>query len=203
MKKLSALIVMILCVIIGGVYATWTYTQNTDVADETVNMSLNLGDVAYSGSYGTYKVDTTNLTMTIEPKANTTHTTALYIDGYITITFTPNSVAPQEVKESGVESTFQFTLSNTSWTYDDGEGQGARPIITLEHDEAEKITSWGEPNEDGVFTYTITAEMLAGHIHLGEFLLDTKADYDAFNKVLAQGQILITVSDGVTASAQA
>ncbi len=55
MKKLGLLIAMILCVTIGGVYATWTYTQNTDVADEAVNINMNLTDVAYSGSYGTIR----------------------------------------------------------------------------------------------------------------------------------------------------
>ena len=45
MKKISVLIMLILCVTIGGVYATWTYTQATDVADEAVNMNMNLTDV--------------------------------------------------------------------------------------------------------------------------------------------------------------
>ena len=47
MKKVGLLIGMALCVTVGGVYATWTYTQNTDVADETVNMTMNLTDVAH------------------------------------------------------------------------------------------------------------------------------------------------------------
>lgn len=183
---------MILCVTIGGVYATWTYTQNTDVADETINMTMNLTDVAYSGSYGTYKVDTTSLKLKIDPKENTTHTTALYIEGEIVITFTPNSVAPEKVKKEGVASTFKFGLTNSSWTY---EGKN---IVTLAHSDAENIT-WGQPDTQGVFTYIITADDLSKHITLTEFNLDTKAKYDAFNTALGQGQITITVSDGVTA----
>ena len=189
MKKLSILVALILCVTIGGVYATWTYTQNTDVADEQVHMSMNLTDVAYSGSYGTYKVDTESLKLKIDPKTGTTHTTALYIEGQIVITFTPNSVAPGEVKEGAVESTFQFTLTNTNWLYE------GKKVVTLAHPEAEEIT-WGLPDEKGVFTFIITAEELAKHITLTEFELDTKAKYDAFNAVLGQGQITITVSDG-------
>ena len=191
MKKLALLISLILCVTIGGVYATWTYTQNTDVADETVNMTMNLTDVAYSGSFGTYKVDTSTLNMKIDPKEGTTHTTALYITGKIVITFTPNSVAPQEIKNNGVASTFKFGLTNANWTYE------SKQIVTLKHTVAETI-DWGTPT-DGVFTFIITAEELAGHILLTEFSLDTKAKYDAFNTALGQGQITITVSDGVTA----
>ena len=196
MRKLSLLIALCTLLTIGGVYATWTYTQNTDVADEAVNMSLNLTDVAYSGSYGTYKVDTSNLKLTIDPKAGSTHVTSLVATGEIVITFTPNSVAPEEVKESGVPSTFAFSLTNPDWKYDDGEGE--RAVVTLAHSGAEDI-NWGEPNGEGVFTFTISAAEFVEHVHLGEFLLDTKLEYDAFTTVLGQGQIAITVSDGVTA----
>ena len=192
MKKLSLLIAMILCVTIGGVYATWTYTQNTDVADEAVNMNMNLTDVAYSGSYGTYKVDTTGLSLTIDPKANTTHTTALYATGSILITFTPNSVAPAEVKENGVSTTYAFSLANPNWKY---EGQD---IVTLNHNEKHNIV-W-EDNDDGTFTYTLTAASFLEHVSLTEFELDTKVKYDSYNAVLGTGSIVITVSDGVIAS---
>ena len=198
MKKLGLIIAMILCVTIGGVYATWTYTQNVDVADETINMTMNLTDVAYSGSYGTYKVDSESLKMRIDPKTGTTHTTALYIEGAIIITFTPNSVAPQEVKDNAVATTFKFGLSNANWQYDDGSG--LKNVITLKHTEAEDIEQWVK-NADGTFTFTISAADLAEHITLTEFTLDTKAKYDAFNTVLANGQITITVSDGKTAQA--
>ena len=46
MKKLGLLMAMALTVTVGGVYATWTYAKGTDVADETVNMTLNLTDGA-------------------------------------------------------------------------------------------------------------------------------------------------------------
>ena len=192
MKKLSLLIALCTLLTIGGVYATWTYTQNTDVADESVNMGLNLTDVAYSGSYGTYRVDTSGVTMSIDPKDGTAHTTALYITGDIVITFTPNSVAPTEVKESGVASTYTFSLANANWQYN------SQNIVTLNHTEAHNIV-WA-PQTDGTFTCTISADDLAEHIALTEFTLDTKADYDAYNTVLGQGSIVITVSDGTTSS---
>ena len=194
MKKLGLLIAMILCVTIGGVYATWTYTQNTDVADEAVNINMNLTDVVYSGSYGTYKVDTTGLYLTIEPKTGTTHTTSLIADGKIVITFTPNSVAPAEVKADGVESTYAFTLANPNWTYN------GQQIMTLKdgHTGAHDI-EWVK-QADGTFTFTIDASELHDHVALTEIELDTKAKYDAYNAVLGQGSIVITVSDGTTAS---
>ena len=192
MKKLSLLIALCMLLTIGGVYATWTYTQNTDVADEAVNMNMNLTDVAYSGSYGTYKVDTSSLKLAIDPKAGTTHTTALYIEGNIVITFTPNSVAPVEIKENGLDTTYTLSLSNPNWQYN------SQNIVTLNHAEAHDI-EWVK-QADGTFTYTISAADLAGHISLAEIVLDTKTAYDAYNAVLGKGAIVISVSDGTTAS---
>ena len=190
MKKLGLLIAMILCVTIGGVYATWTYTQNTDVADETVNKSLNLTGVEYVGSYGTYNVNVDGLTLKIDPKPGTTHTTALVAEGEIVITFTPNSVAPQTVKDSAVASTYQFTLSNANWIYEGNK------VVELKHTGAHDIT-WTK-QDDGTFTFVITATAVLEHISLTEFNLDTKAKYDAYNTVLGTGAILLTVSDGKT-----
>lgn len=201
MKKISILIVLMLMITIGGVYATWTYTQTTDVADEAVNMAMNLTDVVYAGSYGTYKVDRTSVELTIDPKTGTTHTTALQITGNIVVTFTPATHAPVEIKEDGVDSTFTITLSNNSWTFDDDteDETPARNIITLNHNGAHKI-AWTK-QADGTFTYTISAAELAEHIVLTEFVLDTKAKYDLFNAALANGQIIFTVSDGQTSGA--
>jgi hypothetical protein len=200
MKKLGLLMAMALTVTVGGVYATWTYAKDTDVADETVNMTMNLTDVAFIGSNGTYKVDTSGITLKIDPKSGTAHTTALYVEGEIVITFTPNMHAPEDVKEKAVASTFQFGLTNSNWTFDDDttDEVAAKAIVTLEHNEKHDI-AWTK-GADGVFTYTIDATEIAKHIHLTEFILDTKVKYDAFNAALGQGQISITVSDGITSS---
>lgn len=182
-----------LLVTIGGVYATWTYTQTTDVADEAVNKSLNLTGVTYSGSYGTYTVDMDSLTLKIDPEPGTTHTTSLVVDGQIVVTFTPSNLAPVEIKNNGVESTFSFSLTNNNWTYD------GRAVVTLNHPEAHPI-QW-TPASNGTFTFTLPAAKVAEHISLGEFVLDTKAKYDDFNtKALGSGQIVFTVSDGITSA---
>ena len=198
MKKLSLLIALILCVTIGGVYATWTYTETTNVADDTVNMSLNLTKATTDGSYGTYEITTSSdFAMVIDPKEGTEHVTALYITGDITITFTPAQYAPTDVKKNAVPSTFQFALSSgtttSGYTAWDFEGQS---MIALAHNDAEEI-EWSEPDENGVFSYVISAADLANHIRLTEITLDTLTKYNRYGGAL--GQISITVSDGVTA----
>ena len=195
MRKLGLLIAMILCVTIGGVYAAWVYPQSDDVADVTHHTLLTLPDATFSGTYGTYAVTPSDdFAMTIDPEAGTTHTTALYITGSITISFEPNSVATPEVKANGVPTTFQFTLSNDNWTF---KGQ---KIITLAHDTPETITEWEKDN--GVFKFTLTADMLREHISLTAFELTSKAVYDEFDTALSQGQINLHVSDGKTSNPQ-
>ena len=189
MKKLSLLVALALLITVSGVYATWTYTQTTDVADESVHMSLNLTNVTYEGSYGTYEINKSGLSMLIDPKEGTTHTTALNITGNLVIKFTPATYAPVEVKNDGVASIFRFSLTNNDWKY------GSTDIVTLQHTGDHAIT-WTK-QADGSFTYTMDAAALAGHIKLNEVTLDTKAEYDAYNTALGTGQIAVTVSDGM------
>lgn len=180
-----------LCITIGGVYATWVYSQSDDVADITGATAVTMTEATFTGTYGTYAVDTTGLTMVVDPKENTTHTTALKIDGDLVIKFTPNTYAPAEVKTNGVPSTFAFSLSNDAWKYE------TEDIMTINTNK-QNIT-W-TPDGAGAFTYTISADDLAGYITFTEFTLDTKAEYDAYDRVLTNGQIVVTVSDGKNSS---
>ena len=191
MKKLSLLIALALLISIGGVYATWVYSQSDDVADITNARAITMTNATFEGNYGTYNTDATTLTMKVDPKAGTTHTTALYITGEIVITFTPATHAPADIKEHGIPTTYTFGISNDSWKYDGSN------IITV--DTTSKNVQWTK-NDDGTLSYVVTAEELAGILTLAEFELDTKADYDAYDAVLTNGQITLTVSDGKNSS---
>lgn len=191
MKKISLLIALVLCLTISGVYATWVYSQSDDVADITGAKAITMTEATFTGTYGTYSVDSSNLTMVVDPKEGTAHTTSLVIEGDLVIRFTPNTYAPDEVKTKGVASTFAFSLSNAAWNYDN------TPIMTV--DTAKHDITW-VPANDGTFTYTISAQNLANYVTLTEFTLDTKVDYDAYDRVLTNGQLVITISDGKNAS---
>ena len=191
MKKISLIMLLALCITIGGVYATWVYSQSDDVADITGATAVTMTEATFTGTYGTYNVDTNGLTMVVDPKEGTTHTTALKIDGNLVIKFTPNTYAPADVKTGGVPSTFAFSLSNANWQYD---GQNIMTVDTEKHN-----IVWTSDGA-GAFTYTIPAADLANYIRLTEFTLDTKAEYDAYDLVLTNGQIVVSVSDGKNAS---
>ena len=94
MKKLSLLIALCMLISIGGVYATWVYSEKSDVADITGAKAITMTEATFSGTYGTYAVDTSKLTMQVDPKEGTTHVTSLVITGDLVITFKPNTYAP-------------------------------------------------------------------------------------------------------------
>ena len=189
MKKISFLIALCLLVSVGCVYATWVYSQSDDVADITNAKAITMTEATFEGTYGTYSTDSSTLTLKVDPKQGTSHTTALYITGEIVISFTPATHAPADIKANGVPTTYTFGVSNSNWTY---EGQS---IITV--DTAARNATWVD-NGNGVLTHTISAAELESILTLAEFNLDTKADYDAYDLVLTQGQITLTVSDGKT-----
>lgn len=189
MKKISLLIALALCLTISGVYATWVYSQSDDVADITGATAITMTEATFTGTYGTYSVDTSNLSMQVDPKVGTAHVTSLLITGDLTITFSPNTYVPDDIKNNGVASTYAFSLSNNDWKYN------TEYIITVNTDKHD--ISWTKAS-NGTFTYTISAETLASYLTLTEFSLDTKAEYDAYDRVLTNGQVVITVSDGKT-----
>lgn len=190
MKKISLIMLLCLCITIGGVYATWVYSQSDDVADITGAKAITMTEATFTGTYGTYTVDSSAVELVVDPKEGTTHTTALKIEGEVVIKFTPNTYAPAEVKANGVPSTFAFSLSNNAWYYE------TFAIMTVD---TEKHNITWTPAGD-YFTYTITADDLYDYITLTEFNLDTKVEYDAYDAVLTNGQIVLTVSDGKNSS---
>lgn len=191
MKKIGILIALALCLTISGVYATWVYSNSDDVTDITAAKAITMTDATFEGTYGTYHINADSLIMKIDPKAGTTHTTSLQVTGEIIITFTPATYAPADVKTGGVPTTYQFGLSNDTWTYD------SQSIMSV--DTVKKDVVWTSAG-DGTLTCTINAATIANALTLTEFVLDTKAEYDAYDRALTNGQITLAVSDGKNAS---
>lgn len=191
MKKLSLLIALAMLVSIGGVYATWVYSQSDDVADITNARAITMTNATFEGTYGTYNTDASTLLMKVDPKPGTTHTTSLHITGEIKIIFTPATHAPEDVKTRGVPTTFAFGVSNSNWQYN---SQNIISVDTTKHDVVWTI------QEDGTLAMVLSAAEITRYLNLTEFVLDTKADYDAYDAILTQGQITLTISDGRNAS---
>ena len=208
MKKLSILIALLLCVTIGGVYATWSYALTEDIADAFAEAKVTIADAEFVGSNGTYKIES-NLVLTVD-QANDAHEAELVFSAndsqpiYLRVTFTPAVNAPQKIKEEGVPSELYFGTTTEMKYKMDAEGNysetgTATDIFTLKdvaNDELDVNVTWTK-QDDGTFTYTLDEAALKEQIKLSQtFKLDLKSEHDAFRAAM-NGNIVARVTDGI------
>lgn len=208
MKKLSILIALLLCVTIGGVYATWSYALTDDIADAFAEAKVTIADAEFVGSNGTYKIES-NLVLTVD-QANDAHEAELVFSAddsqpiHLTVTFTPAVNAPQHIKDEGVPSELYFGTTtvmqykmDASGNYD--ENGTAKDIFTLKDvsdGDLDVNVTWTKET-DGTFTYTLDEAALREQIKLSQtFKLDLKSEHDAFRTAL-NGNIVARVTDGI------
>lgn len=181
-KKLSLLIALVLCVTIGGVYATWNYAQG-EVIEVQSFLLPQMETVVTSGEKGTISIDTSALTMKIDDIADgTAHNAALIVDGKITVTFTPSAGADETVTTSGVKMQATITCTN-GWNYNN------TAIFTI--DTTKNVIETGTE----VKSFEITADQLKEIISLNPVELPTYSDYQAFETELNRGNIKIVVNE--------
>ena len=195
MVRLGLIALLLVCITITGVYAVWTYAGTNDIADAYAEAKVTIADVELTGANGTYKIES-NLVLTID-QANDDHEAELVFsanDGqaiYLRVTFTPATNAPQTIKENGVESELYFGTT-TEMKYD---GVDIFTFANSGNGVLDNIFEW-DKNNDGTFTYTLDQAALEEMISLSQtFVLDTKAEHDAF-RVALTGNIVARVTDG-------
>ena len=198
MVRLGLIALLLVCITITGVYAVWTYAGTNDIADAYAEAKVTIADVELTGANGTYKIES-NLVLTID-QANDDHEAELVFsanDGqpiYLRVTFTPAANAPQTIKENGVESELYFGTT-TEMKYDGVD------IFTFSNEgdgELNNIFTWTKQTEgeNVSFVYELDQAALEGMISLSQtFVLDTKAEHDAF-RVALTGNIVARVTDG-------
>lgn len=146
--------------------------------------------------------------MTID-QANENHEAELVFESnnasdiFLTVTFTPAANAPKTIKDAAVPSELYFGTTTTMQYKMNGDGnysaEGTPVDIFIftnaSNGEFESNVTWHE-EDDGTFTYTLNETALKNQISLsGTFVLDTKAEHDAFREAL-NGNIVARVTDG-------
>ena len=207
MKKLSVLLALLLCITIGGVYATWSYAGTDDIADAFAEAKVTITDAELTGANGTYKIES-NLTLSVD-QANDEHEAELVFAAnnddaiYLKVTFTPATNAPQTIKDNAVPSEFYFTTTTDMKYTMDAEGNysatgTATPIFTFTNPSDTVFSPNVTWTKNGnVFTYELDEADLRSMISLSQtFVLDTKAEHDAFREAL-NGNITARVTDGI------
>jgi len=184
MRKLSILVALILCVTIGGVYATWSY-PGADVADGHHEVVVELEQATLGGSSGSYAIES-NLRIGIDQTGVGDYSAKLLFqsansdDPYIKLTFTPSDLAPDDVKANGLDSEF-YLVTTTDMQYNGDD------IFTFSNPSDGTFTknvTWTK--EGNSFTCTYNLADIEEMITLSkDFVLDTKAKYDEFSAALA------------------
>ena len=223
MKRFTALIALMLCVTIGGVYATWTYAGTNDIADAFAEAKVTIADAELTGANGTYKIES-NLVLTVDQESPSSHKAVLVFGTndssdtpYLKVTFTPAENAPKEVKEGAVVSELYWGTTVPMQYRVDNNGNfsaSADPVDIFAFSNTangvlDNTFAWTK-EDNGTFTYTLDLDDLKEAISLSQdFVLDTKSEHDIFGghteydpvghpgvKEGLVGNIIVRVTDG-------
>ena len=216
-KKLSLIVALCVMVTIGGVYATWTYSENAvnTIADYmTGNMQ------SYTGASAAGHIEVLEKTVDIRVTDNMDGTTdvgankgdyiaELNADGHIIVLFTPFTQASDDVKANGISLTFALGVTGSA-QYDNTDiftvNTNAQDCVAMTKITAANIddlnshyASQNHLTEDdyGKFIVEIKAEdfITEGLIALGgEFELETLAKYHEFQEQLGNVNFTITIN---------
>lgn len=181
LKSFNLILLLALLVTIGGVYASWSYSQGESSSAE-VQKKVEMGTVVVSSPKGTIDVPVASEQLTFTIENDGSYNTKLVITGSMVITFTPADTADKDVQNNGI--VFQIKVVENFGSYNEID------IFTTHEAHALNV---GNPAKE----FTLTAEMLASHISMTSFNLPTKADFDNFNAALVGKQFTIIISEYV------
>ena len=190
MKKFTILVALILCVTIGGVYATWTY-QGGEVQELHQHFTVYMGAVDNDEAKGVLKTVTNALNIRLDDVDNN-YVAEAVIAGYIEFVFAPKSNASDSVREEGIELTYNLVQTdpaiqfegNNVFAINNGFGDlGKGQLITAEN--AASLSTHGADLSAhiGSFYYCIEATTLNSMITT-DISLPTYEDYLEMQNIL-------------------
>jgi hypothetical protein len=220
MKKLSTLIAILLIATIGGVYATWNYSQGTVISKTAYFDDVTkITDKVVDNAKGVIEITKNDLAITIDD-ANNNHYAEWSVAGSLTVKFTPNSGADETVKLNGIDLQWSLLTTNSgtgnvTWVYENVN-------IFFVKTDAVTLAKGAATKQGDSFVWTINASDLVPHIAFynteysatvnkvseidtenpgnsvyndSNLYLNTVARYDAFKLALHSGTIGITVAE--------
>ena len=184
MKKLSVLILLILCVTVGGAYAAWSYTGSTvSSVDRTISHGMTTATT--DGDVGLLKIVSNDVDVAIDQTAEENYLAKLVITGSITVSFTPYPGAPEDVKNNGISAAATLYTKNADVNKYEEKEIYVSPVGSA-------VDLVWEKQLDGSFLATVSASQIDSLLDLGsDFVLDTHAKYVAFHAL--EENITLTV----------
>lgn len=187
MRRLSVLVMLIVCVTIGSVYAAWTYKGTTvSAADRTLSHGLTTATTA--GDVGIFTIVDNNVDISIDQTAEGNYEAKLNITGQVSVHFTPyqNAGVDDDILTNGVDAIAKIYLKNADTNLFDG-----KQIYIAS---SEGIDLVWIPEGDS-FHATITAEQIASLLTISDdIVLDTYAKYQQFHELEENITITLQVS---------
>lgn len=185
-KKFNLILLLALLVTVGGVYASWSYSQGT-VAQADFGKKVEMGAVVVDSPKGKIDIVDNGVSFIVDNDGN--YNTVLSIKGSLVVSFTPAADADADVKANGIKLKIQVVSDFGQYNGVDiftihggHELNGGNPIL-------------GDYVVYGQSTDPSHIDVLANHIGLGSFNLPTKADYDNFNDALSGKKLTIIISE--------
>lgn len=178
MKKLSILVALILCVTIGGVYATWMYPGN-DITQVIQPVSNVMAEADFTGSFGTYHTDSNTLRVVVDQESSTSFKAVLKYEGEMVVKFTPHANISDAQRDAALGATVSVTGSDlpTAKYADKQIWNLADTTITLDD------SRWELSDDQTYYTCKIACSELANIITLAnDFVLPTIDDYNQFQQ---------------------
>ena len=198
MKKIGLLMSMASVLVVGGVYATWVYSQGTVdsvTADYTVAMTTSTND----GEKGSFNVASNSVTFEVGNKGE--YHPELRSNGQVDVTFTPSLGASTDVINNGINIKASLSISDdgaTNWMYDSDFADGKDKLFFTITNSDIIIDKSDLTKVGGSFKYTISHTQIFNLITFNvadNFVLDTKEKYDSFKSYLDDYKFVLTISE--------
>jgi len=117
--KLGTISALGLLLLVGGVYATWTYANGQATSASGTN-ALSLSGKTESGEKGTLSYVTENkVHWELDEKTAGSHRATLKCENNLIITFAPSSTAEQDITDYGIAAKITFTHTYENYQFAD------------------------------------------------------------------------------------
>lgn len=176
MKKLTVLVALLLCITIGGVYATWIFAGDT-IMSQTDPFVNKMGDVDTSTSAGSYHFVNNTVNLVVEPESATSYDAVITWSGEVTLQFAANDTISAEPLSRALNAVITIEAVDIDLAKYESE-----QIYTLNNSFKIQLTegSWAHDDVTNTYSYKITADALEGAVSIGEFSIDNYDRYKAF-----------------------
>ncbi len=189
MKRLGIIFALAFVLIVGGVYATFSYAQQ-DVAPANATLNKEIANSTTEAKKGTIAIDASTFKIEVDDKGKLeggsgTLVTGLKTQNNVKLTFSPAQGADKDVVDNGVNLKMEIAFANNEY-------KGTAIFKTTSAYPTTGIALGKGTKNGSVFEYTVD---LAPYLAMNEISLPTLADYNDFKSAFDLATITITVSE--------